>query len=119
MKYLSQFCIVLTISFVSEMLKHFIPLPIPANIYGLLLMLFALSVKIIRVHHVKETAYFLIDIMPIMFLPPAVAIMEYYKILEGFYLQSGVAIIFSTVLVMGLCGLSVQAVMKNKKDVRN
>ena len=38
MKYLKQFGIILTISFIGEILYRVIPLPIPAGIYGIIAM---------------------------------------------------------------------------------
>ena len=39
MKYLRQFAIILFISLLGELLRILIPLPIPASVYGLVLML--------------------------------------------------------------------------------
>ena len=69
MKYLWQFSIIMVITFIAEIIKDFLPLPIPASIYGLILLFAALCCKIIKVSQIKESAYFLIEIMPIMFIP--------------------------------------------------
>ena len=50
-----------------------LPLPVPASVYGLVLMLAALMTGIIKVGQVEETADFLIEIMPVMFVPAGVA----------------------------------------------
>ena len=42
MKFLRQFMIILLLSFLGEVLKMFIPLPIPASVYGMVLMLLCL-----------------------------------------------------------------------------
>ena len=39
MKYLRQFCIILLFSFLGEGLHIILPLPVPASVYGLVLML--------------------------------------------------------------------------------
>ena len=49
MKYIKQFGIILVVSLLGEGLNYLIPLPIPASIYGLVLMLLALGLKIIPV----------------------------------------------------------------------
>ena len=72
MKYCRQFLIILTISFLGEILKAVIPLPIPASIYGLLLMLTALVTGIVPVDSVRRTAEFLIEIMILGFLIAAI-----------------------------------------------
>ena len=71
MKYVRQFCIILVFSFLGEILHTLIPLPIPASVYGLVLLLTALCARIVSVEQVKEAAKFLIEIMPVMFIPAA------------------------------------------------
>ena len=77
MKYLKQFCIILFLSFLGEALRSVIPLPIPASVYGLVLMLGALASGILKVSQVRETSEFLIEIMPVMFIPAGVGLMDY------------------------------------------
>lgn len=67
MKFIRQFLIILAVSFVGELLNYFIPLPIPASIYGLVLMLICLQRGIIPLEAVRETGKFLVEIMPLMF----------------------------------------------------
>ena len=43
MKYLKQLLIILGISFLGELLKYFLPLPIPASIYGMVILFALLS----------------------------------------------------------------------------
>lgn len=38
MKYLKQFLIILAISMIGEILKYLLPLPVPASIYGMLIL---------------------------------------------------------------------------------
>ena len=76
MKFMKQFGIILAVTFLGEALKYVIPLPIPASIYGLVLMLLALCTGILKLDQVKEAATFLIEIMPMMFIPAAVGLMD-------------------------------------------
>ena len=48
MKLLYQFGVIMTVTFLGEILHGLIPLPIPASIYGLLLMLAALCTGGVR-----------------------------------------------------------------------
>ena len=74
MKYLRQFGIILGVTCAGEIMKYFIPLPIPGSIYGLILMFLLLLMRVIKVEHVKETGEFLIEIMPLMFIPAGVGL---------------------------------------------
>ena len=82
MLYLRQFCIILFVSFLGELLHVMIPLPIPASVYGLILMLSALCTGIIKINQVKEAAGFLIEIMPVMFIPAAVGLLKSWSFLK-------------------------------------
>ena len=76
MKYLRQFCIILLFSFLGEGLHIILPLPVPASVYGLVLMLAALQTGILKTRQVRETAGFLIEIMPVMFIPAAAGLLN-------------------------------------------
>lgn len=82
MKFIRQFLIILAVSFVGELLNYFIPLPIPASIYGLVLMLICLQRGIIPLEAVRETGKFLVEIMPLMFVPAAVGLLESWEVLR-------------------------------------
>ena len=82
MKYIKQLSIILLISFLGELIHYLLPLPIPASIYGLILLFVALLTGIVPLSAVKETGNFLIEIMPLMFIPSAVGLMESWGILQ-------------------------------------
>ena len=100
MKYLQQFSIILFISFLGEMLRAMIPLPIPASVYGLVLMLLALCTGILQLKHVRETAVFLIEIMPVMFIPAAVGLLDSWSALQPIWIPVILITILTTVIVM-------------------
>ena len=72
MKYIYQLFIILVVTFVGELLHYFIPIPVPASIYGLIIMLILLCTKVVKLEHVERTSDFLIEIMPLMFIPGGV-----------------------------------------------
>ena len=61
MKLLYEFGVIMAVTFLGEICHAVLPLPIPASIYGLLLMLFALCTKIIKLEQVKVAGDFLLD----------------------------------------------------------
>ena len=99
-----------------ELLKYLIPLPIPTSIYGLILMLTALLSGILKVDQVDDTAVFLIDIMPVMFIPAGVGLLTSIEALRPNLAAIIVITILTTVLVMGITGITAQFVMERKKD---
>lgn len=117
MKYLRQFFIILGFSFAGEVLHALIPLQVPASIYGLVLLFIALMAGWIKLPQIRETANFLIAIMPLMFIPAGVGLLESWGELKPVLLPICVIVVVSTILVMGISGRVTQAMIrKNQKD---
>lgn len=119
MKYVRQFGIILSITFIGEILKYIIPLPIPASIYGLILMLLILKSKIISLDQVKETGTFLIEIMPLMFIPAAVGLLVSWESLKDIYIPIIIITILTTVVVMTVTGKVTQLMIKLERMNKN
>ena len=99
-------------AFLGELLHHFIPLPLPASIYGIVLLFLALETKILNVSDIKETSSFLIAIMPLMFLPPAVGVIESWNLLRESWVPYVVVTLISTIVVMGVSGRVTQGIIR-------
>ena len=120
MKFLKQFSIILFISFLGEILHMLIPLPVPASVYGLVLMLGALITGVLKLGQVRETATFLIEIMPVMFIPAGVGLMESWSALQPVWLPVILITIVTTILVMAVTGRVTQGMIgKEKKKWKN
>ena len=115
MKYLRQFCIILLISAMGEGLHILLPLPIPASVYGLVLMLGALTSGILKLSQVEEAADFLVEIMPVMFVPAGVGLLEAWGDLKPIWVPVAVITILSTVIVMIVTGRSTQFVIRKDR----
>lgn len=117
MKYLKQFLMIILVSCVGEVLNHFIPLPIPASIYGLVLMLVLLISKIVPLDSVKGAATFLIDIMPVMFIPAAVGLIAFWGKLKDMFLPFCIITVLSTFLVMIVTGKVSDFIMNKRGKI--
>lgn len=116
MKYVKQFLVILLICFLGELCKYWIPLPIPASIYGLVLLLAGLMTGAIKLEQVDETATFLVDIMPIMFIPAGVGLITSYDALRPNLAAIIIITVVTTVIVMGVTGVTAQFIMKRKEN---
>lgn len=103
---------ILLVSFLGELLKYAIPLPVPASIYGLVILFILLETGVLKLDAVKDTAIFLIEIMPLMFIPAGVGLMESWGDLNSMLVEVIVITIVSTVLVMGVSGKVTELVLK-------
>ena len=116
MKYLKQFMVILAFSFLGEVLHQVLPLPIPASVYGLVFMLAALMTGVLKLHQVKETSAFLIEIMPVMFIPAAAGLIDSWGILQPVIIPLGIITVVTTVFVMAVTGLVTQVIIRKGKS---
>lgn len=119
MKYIKQFGIILGITFIGEVLKYILPLQLPASIYGLILMFVALIVGVIKVDQVKDAAELLIEIMPIMFIPAGVGLLDSWQALKSICLPVIFIIVVSTVVVMAVSGRVTQFILRLGKGMKD
>lgn len=115
MKYLNQFLIILGISFAGEVLKYLLPLPVPASIYGMGILFAGLMTGIIKLSAIKETGKFLIEIMPVMFVPAGVGLLTSWGLLKPLLFPVSVITVVSLVTVFAVSGRTSQFVIRREK----
>lgn len=120
MRYLKQFAVILTVTCMGEIIKYMIDLPVPGSIYGLILMLILLMTGAVKLEAVKDAADFLVEIMPLMFIPAAAGLLDSYAMLQEMLLPLIVIIPLTTCLVVMVSGKVTELVLKmgkgGKKD---
>ena len=119
MKYLLQFGIIMAISFAGELLHDFLPLPVPASIYGILILFSLLRFKILHVAQIKETAMFLISIMAFLFLPAAVGLVVAWPVLKSAILKYSAAYVLSLIACMAGTGFAAQFLLSRLQKKEN
>ena len=116
MKYLKQFGIILLITCVGEIIKLLVPLPIPSSIYGLVLMFFLLVTHVIPVDSVRNAAEFLIVIMPVMFIPAATGLINYWPQLRPILIPTLAMIVIVTLITMAITGKTAMYIINRSKQ---
>lgn len=116
MKYLYQAGIIFLFTFLGEALAKLVPFPIPAAIWGLLLLFLALCVKLVRVEQIKECGGFLVALLPVLFVAPTVNLMEQAQALLGSLPAVIVIILVSTFLTMLVSGRVTQGLLGKGKE---
>ena len=111
MKYLTQFLRILAFTLAGELLQRLVPLPIPASVYGLVLLFAALNTGLVKLEQVKDAGGFLISILPILFVSPAVGILDNWEAIRGALIPILALTLLSTVLTFGIAGRATQAMM--------
>lgn len=118
MKYLSQILIILGFTLLGEALQRIVPLPIPASVYGLVLLFAALCTGFIRPEQVRETGAFLTSILPVLFVIPTVGIVEHWELIAPRIFSIALLLLGSTVLTFGIAGRAAQFFRDREGDSR-
>ena len=119
MPYLRQAIYIFGFSFLGEVLNRLVPLPIPASIYGMVLLFLALQCKIITIDAVKDTGGFLTSILSVLFVPPIVALVDYWDLLRANLLPILAILIASSLLTFALAGRLTQAIIRRKEKANH
>ena len=113
---------ILAISFAGELLKFLLPIPVPASIYGMMILFIGLLTGIIPLEAVKDVGKFLIEIMPVMFIPAGVGLMSSWVNLKPVLLPVSIITVVSIVTVMIATGRTSQWIIrrgKKKEETRH
>ena len=116
MRYLKQFLIILVFTGLGELLAFVIPLPIPAAIYGLILLLLALCLGVLQPKHIDTTARFLTGLLPLLFVAPTVKILSYWGVIAPNLVPICVIVAVSTLLVFAVAGVVTQLLCRKEEN---
>lgn len=116
MKYVKQIGIILGITMAGEILNRTLPLPVPAGVYGLFILLAALISGVVKLENVEGAGNFLLDTMTMMFLPAMVGIMECVDMILENVLPFVLILVVSTLAVMCVTGWVSQWMMREKAE---
>ena len=119
MRLIKQFSILVLVCFVGEILHALIPLPVPASIYGLVLMFIALQSGFMPLDAVEEISDGLLGIMPILFVPSTVGLILAWPILKVHWLEFTIIGVGSTIAVFFASGHVTQLVIRLIRKITN
>ena len=115
MKFVFQFARIMGFCLAGEVLHRLLPLPIPAGIYGLVLLAAALLTGVVKLEQVKQTGDFLSGLFPLLFIPTVAGVMEEWELIAGNLLPILIALIPVTWIVMAVAGRVTQSIMDRRE----
>ena len=118
MRYVIQLFIIICFSFAGELLHCVLPFPIPASIYGIILLFLALELKLLKVKQIREVSTTLIISMPVMFVPPAVGLVSSWENIKDNWAEYLLITFASTFVVMAIAGWTTQWIILWRRNKR-
>ena len=116
MKYIKQLAIIIMVCFAGELIRYIVPLPVPGSIWGLVLMFVLLVTGVIKLEKVETVADFLVDCMPIMFVPGGVGLMASWSTLKSMLPAAVCSIVLVTPFVMVVTGKVTQKMIEKRES---
>ena len=112
MKFLHQAVILAAVTFAAEIIKFFVPLPVPASIYGLLILFALLKSGVLKLEQVETVGNFLLEIMPLLLVSPSVSFLTAMDSIQTMLLPVLIMGFVGTTLVMAVTGRAAQWVIR-------
>ena len=99
-----QCAIVFAFLALGELIVWLTGVKLPSSIIGMLLLTLSVKLGIVRLRHVDLVGNFLVKNLGFFFVPPGVALMLYFDIIEAQLVPIVVASAVSTVIVLVITG---------------
>ncbi|MCD8224282.1 MAG: CidA/LrgA family protein [Clostridiales bacterium] len=115
MKYMKECLILFSVTLAGELLNRMLPFPVPAGVYGMFLLLFLLCAGAVRLEQIESISGFLLEIMPLLFVPPTVALLTIYDEAVVIIVPLTVICIVSTIATNAVTGLTAQWIIQRGK----
>ena len=115
MQYIKQLVIILFISILGELCNAVLPLPIPAAVYGLAIMLVLLITGVLRLHQIEKVGNLFLEFMPIIFVPIALQILPVWKAFQNVILPFLIISVIGTFLIIVITGRVTQFIVERKE----
>lgn len=115
MKYIRQLIIIIGATFLGEIAYKLLNLPVPAGIYGLIILLVLLETGVVKFKEIKDVGEFLLDILAITFVPSTVGIITAYDDLKQFFVPILLTLFVVTFIVFGVTGRISQLLLERRR----
>lgn len=116
MGYVREVAIIFGITMSGEFLNYLLPLPIPSGVYGLFILLTLLCMGVIKLEDVSVTGNFFLDVMPLLFIPAGVGLLNSVEQLKAILIPFTVITVISTVFVMVVTGRTAQHMIRRTRQ---
>lgn len=115
---MGQIGILALISAIGNFLAKLLPLGMPGGIYGIILLLTLIQLRIIPLERIERGAEFLLAELLLFFIPSAIGVIEFKEVLSGALAQLLAVLSFSILLLLGLVGLVAELALRLREGGR-
>lgn len=115
MSTLRQVGVLMVTLLIGTLLRLVIPVPVPATVYGMIILFILLRAKVVKVESIEPVSNVLLANLAFLFVPAGVGMITEFKTLEGHLLAVLGIIFISNFLTLFVTGHVVQLLQKRGK----
>ena len=112
---MGEIAIIFGICLISEGISSLLPIPFPASVLSMLILLALLLSGVVQDRHIRRTCGFFTSNMAFFFIPPCVGILEHMSTLTAVLIPFLVISIVTTPLVYLVTAWVIQLIMRTQK----
>lgn len=116
---LLQLCIIFAVYLMGEVTAMLLPIPIPGNIMGMLLMFIGLTLKWIKMKHVQTVGKFLLSHMAFLFIPAGVSIIESVALIKDDWFKILMVCVLTTIITFAATGITAKSVIALQERMKS
>ncbi len=116
MRYILQFAVIMGFTLAGELPHLIVPLPVPAAVWGIVLLFIALQSGAVKLSALEQAGDFLTGMLPVLFVAPAVGLMACWDAVAGQIVPMLLIVVVSTVVTFAVSGRVTQAMMRRRKE---
>lgn len=117
MNLLKEIFIIFAIWFTGDIIQKITNISIPGSIIGMIILFFLLQYHFIQVDSIKHFSEYILRNLAFFFIPPGVALISSFSILNGEILKLLFIIVSSTFLVIVVTGVTVQILISKENHL--
>ena len=110
MKIICQIGVIFAVCWFSQLIEAALPVPFPASVIGMLLLLALLATGLLKIEHIREKADFLLANMAFFFLPAGESVI--FDVLGRSAVALVLVCLLSTVITFGATALSIRFTLR-------
>ena len=118
MKIVKELSVVMAILYLAHVIQVAFSLPIPSTVLGMIILLIALLSGVVKIDMIENVAPFSMNYLTFLFIPGGVGLISSLDLIADTWFQILLLIIVTTIIVIAVTGLTVQALDKKNESTQ-
>ncbi len=116
MNLLKEIFYIFTIWLIGDIIQKITHIPIPSSVIGMIILFILLKTRVLKIESIQHFSEYMLRNLAFFFIPPGVALIDSFSVLNGQIIKILFIIISSTFIVVVVTGITVQIFIKKENN---